>query len=108
MVALGEPSLRFKVLFRDNYDNPATRFDSGDTVKLRVTCPNLEVKGLKDRYKPNKGGEVEVANLTLEPKGQGRIPVNNPSVVVDIAGVGDVIFPIKLKAGGDLGCPAGL
>ena len=95
---LGEPSLRFKVLFRDNFDTPATTFKTGDFVKLRVTCQNLEVKGLKDRYKPSRDGEVEVTNLLLEPKGQNR-SVNNPSIKVDAVGIGDIIFPIKLKAG---------
>lgn len=99
-IALGDPSLKFKLHFQDNWANPTTQFRSGDSVKLEVTSTYLEIRGLKDSYQANRNGDVEVSGLTLHPKGNARIsPSREYSIRVNAVDVGYVIFPIRLQAG---------
>ena len=78
-------------------------FSSGEFVKLKVTCPNLEVQGVKDKYKPNSDGVVEVSGITLTPNGSGKVQYGRDQMVrVDVTGIdysNYVTFPVKIKAG---------
>ena len=102
-VALGEPGLKFKLAFTDNYKNPATLFSSGEFVKLNVTCANLKVQGLKDKYKTNSDGVLEVSGIALTPNGSDRVQYGKElSVRVDVIGIeydNFVTFPVRIKAG---------
>lgn len=102
-LGLGEPALKFKLLFKDGKNNPATVFTSGEFVKLTVTCPNLEVQGVKDKYKPNSDGVVEVSGITLTPNGSGKVQYGRDQIVrVEVTGIeysNYVTFPVKIKAG---------
>ena len=102
-LGLGEPGLKFKLLFQDSKNNPATVFTSGEFVKLTVTCPNLDVQGVKDKYKPNSDGVVEVSGITLTPNASGKVQYGRDQIVrVDVTGIdysNYVTFPVKIKAG---------
>ena len=102
-LGLGEPGLKFKLLFQDSKNNPATVFTSGEFVKLTVTCPNLDVQGVKDNYKPNSDGVVEVSGITLTPNASGKVQYGRDQIVrVDVTGIdysNYVTFPVKIKAG---------
>lgn len=102
-LGLGEPALKFKLLFKDSKNNPATVFTSGEFVKLTVTCPNLEVLGVKDKYKPSSDGVVEVSGITLTPNGSGKVQYGRDQIVrVEVTGIdysNYVTFPVKIKAG---------
>lgn len=78
-------------------------FSSGEFVKLTVTCPNLDVQGVKDKYKPNSEGVVEVSGITLTPNGSGKVQYGRDQMVrVDVTGIdysNYVTFPVKIKAG---------
>lgn len=100
-LALGEPGLKFKLSFKDNKNNAATVFSSGEFVKLQVTCPNLEVQGVKDKYKPNSDGILEVSGITLTPNGAGKVQYGRDVYVrVDVVGIDFVTFPVRIKPGG--------
>lgn len=102
-LGLGEPGLKFKLLFKDSKNNPATVFSSGEFVKLTVTCPNLDVQGVKDKYKPNSDGVVEVSGITLTPNASGKVQYGRDQMIrVDVTGIdysNYVTFPVKIKAG---------
>lgn len=102
-LGLGEPGLKFKLLFKDSKNNPATVFSSGEFVKLAVTCPNLDVQGVKDKYKPNSDGVVEVSGITLTPNASGKVQYGRDQMIrVDVTGIdysNYVTFPVKIKAG---------
>ena len=78
-------------------------FSSGEFVKLTVTCPNLDVLGVKDKYKPNSDGVVEVSGITLTPNGSGKVQYGRDQTVrVDVTGIdynNYVTFPVRIKAG---------
>lgn len=100
-LALGEPGLKFKLSFKDSKNNPATLFSSGEFAKLQVTCPNLEVQGVKDKYKTNSDGVLEVSGIALTPNGSGKVHYGRDiTVKVDVVGIDFVTFPVKIKAGG--------
>ncbi|XP_073245527.1 structural maintenance of chromosomes flexible hinge domain-containing protein 1-like [Porites lutea] len=102
-LALGEPGLKFKLAFTDNYKNPATLFSSGEFVKLNVTCANLKVQGLKEKYKTNSDGVLEVSGIALTPNGSDRVQYGKElSVRVDVIGIeydNFVTFPVRIKTG---------
>ncbi|XP_078348913.1 structural maintenance of chromosomes flexible hinge domain-containing protein 1-like [Oculina patagonica] len=102
-LTLGEPGLKFKLLFKDSKENAATMFSTGEFVKLTVTCPNLDVQGVKDKYKPNSDGVVEVSGITLSPNGSGKVHYGRDQTVrVDVTGIdynNYVTFPVRIKAG---------
>ena len=72
-------------------------------MKLHVTCPNLEVQGVKEKYKTNSDGILEVSGITLIPNGTDRVQYGKDlSVRVDVVGIGYndyVTFPVRIKAG---------
>lgn len=78
-------------------------FSSGEFVKLTVTCQNLDVQGVKDKYKPNSEGVVEVSGITLTPNGSGKVQYGRDQMVrVEVTGIeysNYVTFPVKIKAG---------
>lgn len=78
-------------------------FSTGEFVKLTVTCPNLDVQGVKDKYKPNSDGVVEVSGITLSPNGSGKVQYGRDQTVrVDVTGIdynNYVTFPVRIKAG---------
>ena len=99
-LTLGEPELRFKLSFVDSKNNAATMFNSGEFVKLVVSCPNMEVQGVKDKYKPNNDGVLEVSGLTLTPSGLGKVQYGRDQLIkVDVTGIDFVTFPVRVKAG---------
>ena len=99
-LSLGEPSLKFKLSFKDLNNNSATMFSSGEFVKLLVTCPNLEVQGVKDKYKPNNNGVLEVSGIVLTPNGSGKVQYGRDIYVrVEVVGIDFVTFPVRIKAG---------
>lgn len=99
-LTLGEPELKFKLSFVDSKNNAATRFSSGEYVKLVVSCPNMEVQGVKDKYKPNNDGVLEVSGLTLTPSGLGKVHYGRDQLIkVDVTGIDFVTFPVRIKAG---------
>ena len=65
-IALGEPSIWFKLIFLDEHKNPTTVFANGKhSVKISMTVKDpldgqkevdLEVKGLQKKYRPDKEG----------------------------------------------------
>ena len=95
--------MKFKLVFKDRKDNAATVFSSGEFVKLTVTCQNLDVLGVKDKYKPNSDGVLEVSGITLTPNGSGKVQYKRDQTVrVDVTGIdydNYVTFPVKIKAG---------
>lgn len=99
-LTLGEAELKFKLSFVDSKNNAATRFSSGEYVKLVVSCPNMEVQGVKDKYKPNNDGVLEVSGLTLTPSGLGKVHYGRDQLIkVDVTGIDFVTFPVRIKAG---------
>jgi hypothetical protein len=99
-LALGEPLLKFKLNFQDEWANPTALFRNGDSVKLEVTSNNLEIRGVKNSYQANRNGDLEVSGLSLEPKGNGKGHVGREhSIRVNAVNIGYVIFPIRLQAG---------
>lgn len=100
-LALGEPGLKFKLSFKDNKNNAATLFSSGEFVKLQVTCADLEVQGVKEKYKPNGNGVLEVGGITLIPNGSAKVHDGQVVYVrVDVIEITDyVTFPVRIKAG---------
>ena len=78
-------------------------FSTGEFVKLQVTCPNLEVQGVKEKYKTNSDGILEVSGITLTPNGTDRVQYGKDiSVRVDVLGIvynDFVTFPVRIKAG---------
>ena len=99
-LTLGEPELKFKLAFIDSNRNAATMFSSGEFVKLVVSCPNMEVEGVKDKYKPNSDGVLEVSGLTLTPSGLGKVQYGRDQIIrVDVTGIDYVTFPVRIKAG---------
>ena len=78
-------------------------FSSGEFVKLTVTCQNLDVQGVKDKYKPNSEGVVEVSGITLTPNASGKVQYGRDQIVrVETTGIdysNYVTFPVKIKAG---------
>lgn len=60
VVPLGESCIEFTLSFHDIYENPTTMFKGGlDYVILKCTSKHLEIQGLKEKYKPNKNGELK-------------------------------------------------
>ncbi|XP_015762340.1 PREDICTED: structural maintenance of chromosomes flexible hinge domain-containing protein 1-like [Acropora digitifera] len=99
-LALGEPGLKFKLKFKDSKDNSATNFRTGEFIELQVTCPNLTVHGLKDKYKPNSDGVLEVSGIALRPNGSAKVQYGKDiSVRVDVGDIDFVTFPVRIKAG---------
>lgn len=78
-------------------------FSSGEFVKLTVTCQNFDVKGVKDKYKPNSDGVVEVSGITLTPSASGKVHYGRDQIVrVELTGFdysNYVTFPVKIKTG---------
>ena len=99
-LTLGEPSLKFKLHFQDQFANPTMQFRSGDTVKLEITSTYLEILGIQDSYQANKNGDLEVSGLTVQPKGNVRsYSTREYSIRVNAVDIGYVIFPVRLQAG---------
>ncbi|KAK2571643.1 Structural maintenance of chromosomes flexible hinge domain-containing protein 1 [Acropora cervicornis] len=99
-LALGEPGLKFKLRFKDSKGNSATNFRTGEFIELQVTCPNLTVHGLKDKYKPNSDGVLEVSGIALRPNGSAKVQYGKDiSVRVDVGDIDFVTFPVRIKAG---------
>ena len=56
-VQLGKPAVAFKLQFCDEFDNASHTFGDGTSkIKLSCTSAKLNIKGVKDFYKPNKEG----------------------------------------------------
>ena len=72
-------------------------------MKLNVTCANLKVQGLKEKYKTNSDGVLEVSGIALTPNGSDRVQYGKElSVRVDVIGIeydNFVTFPVRIKTG---------
>ena len=99
-LALGKPALKFKLSFRDSKDNPATIFSSGEFAKLQVTCSNLTVQGVKEKYKPNSDGVLEVSGLSLIPNDSARVQYGKDILIrVEVVGIDFITFPVRIQSG---------
>ena len=86
--------------FKDSKDNSTTNFSTGEFIELKVTCPNLTVHGLKDKYKPNSDGVLEVSGIALRPNGSAKVQYGKDiSVRIDVGDIDFATFPVRIKAG---------
>ena len=69
-------------------------------MKLEVSCDHLEVRGVRDKYKPNSDGLLEVGGLTLMPNAAGKVHYGRDhSIKVTVVGIDFVRFPVRIRAG---------
>lgn len=65
-VPLGESVISFTLSFHDIFENSTTIFKGeNDHVVLSCSTRHLEVKGLKEKYRPNKDGILKGIIISL-------------------------------------------